>query len=157
MHLYGVVAQHLVATYNSTPPLSHLQKPTGVDQVNREENLFLTPTAVQPSVTFTATLDAAAQRTTISLLEVVPLYADEQYILLWSDTQATVLLKEHAGARDYARAMWQAAWLEARGAGSANAEELQASLQAMHTEYVGVWGGWVLRHLDHPKPTRLQI
>ncbi len=51
----------------------------------------------------------------MGLLDVVPLYDSEAYVLVWgADGRGTVLLKEHAGARDYARAMWQAAWLDDR-------------------------------------------
>lgn len=80
----------------------------GVDQVNRQENILLRPTAVQPCVDFTTTLD---QVLTSALLQAVPLYDDEQYVLLWMHGRGVVLLKEGAGARAYARAMWQAAWL----------------------------------------------
>lgn len=81
----------------------------GVDQVNRQENILLQPTAVQPCVDFTATVD---QVLTALLLQAVPLYAEEQYVLLWMQGRGMVLLKEGAGARAYARAMWQAAWLD---------------------------------------------
>lgn len=100
----------------------------GVDQVNRQENIVLPPTSVQPCVDFTATLD---QVLTPSLLQAVPLYAEEQYVLLWAQGRGVVLLKEGAGARAYARAMWQAAWLHEAVEGTADAAMLGESLRAM--------------------------
>lgn len=109
----------------------------GVDQVNREENIALPPTAVQPCVDFTASVD---QVLSTRLLQAVPLYAREEYVLLWAQGRGVVLLKEGAGARAYARAMWQAAWLlEHVHDGAADAAQLGKSLEALHAGYASAF------------------
>lgn len=99
----------LVAAHVAGKPLP------SVEDANQQEPMLASSSSVKPSVQFGVSLKHSwgDQLPTGEQLQTwLQLYEHQQYVLVWRDCQAYVVLKSGYSSDALLRALWQAAWLD---------------------------------------------
>lgn len=87
---------------------------SNVTTINQQEPFLIAADDVLPRIVFGCSVQEAfgEEYESAQLQGVLELYCNQQYILLWRDQRAYVLLNDDYTSEACLKAIWQAAWLE---------------------------------------------